>query len=62
MNLIIARGVDVNTINMAGMTALDVSQQLNEIGNPEIRDSLIEAGALVAASLPRLNCSVQYLG
>lgn len=61
MKLLIARGVDVNAINMAGITALDISKQPNELGNLEIRDSLIQARALEAASLPRINFSLRYL-
>ncbi|GMN30944.1 hypothetical protein TIFTF001_003030 [Ficus carica] len=61
VKLLIARGVDVNAINMVGITALDISKQPNESGNLEIRESLIQARALEAASLPRINFSLRYL-
>ena len=61
MKLLIAHGVDVNAIYMAGITALDISKQPKESGNLEIRDTPIQARALEAASPPRINVSLHYL-
>ena len=53
VRLIIDR-VDVNAKNSAGLTALDISQDLTQPNGPKLRLMLLRGGALRASSLPTI--------
>ncbi|KAL5551321.1 hypothetical protein UlMin_001497 [Ulmus minor] len=50
--------VEINAINTQGWTPLDISEQR---GNQEIRDMLLQADALQASSIPRVESSEHFL-
>ncbi|EXC26793.1 Ankyrin repeat-containing protein [Morus notabilis] len=52
---LIDRQADINAINLAGLTALAISEQPDELGSDEISSMLHSAGASAAIVLPIVN-------